>query len=138
LLFLIHFVGDLHQPLHATDRHDKGGNGFIVYQGRKRSNLHRVWDEDLVEALGPDPMSDAADIEAGLSSDQIARIMPGTPADWANETFQLGSGEVYARLPAIGPVRLPRDYAARERKVVRQQLARAGLRLAMLLNAIYR
>src|SRR5215475_10341476 len=60
LRFLIHFVGDLHQPLHATDRHDKGGNAFVVYQGRKRSNLHRVWDEDLVMALGPDPMEDAA------------------------------------------------------------------------------
>ena len=138
LLFLIHFVGDLHQPLHAVDRHDKGGNGFIVYQGRKRSNLHRVWDEDLVEALGPDPMADAADIEAELSPDERTRMMAGTPANWANETFQVGSREIYARLPQTGPVRLPRDYAARERKVVRQQLARAGFRLATLLNAIYR
>jgi hypothetical protein len=138
LRFLIHFVGDLHQPLHASDRHDKGGNGFAVFMGRRRTNLHRVWDEDLVEALGPDPMADAADIEATLSPSDKARIESGTPADWANETFQLGSKEIYARLPASGPVRLPRDYAARERGVVRQQLARAGLRLAMLLNAIYR
>ena len=138
LLFLIHFVGDLHQPLHAADRHDRGGNGFVVYQGRKRSNLHRVWDEDLVDALGPDPMADAADIEAELSPDERTRMMAGTPANWANETFQVGSREIYARLPQTGPVRLPRDYAARERKVVRQQLARAGFRLAMLLNAIYR
>ena len=57
LRFLIHFVGDLHQPLHAADRHDKGGNSLIVFQGRRRSNLHRVWDEDVVEALGPDPMA---------------------------------------------------------------------------------
>ena len=138
LLFLIHFVGDLHQPLHASDRHDKGGNGFPVYLGRKRSNLHRVWDEDLVEALGPDPMIDAADIETELSPDTKARIVAGRPADWADESFQLGTREIYARLPALGPVRLPRDYAGRERAVVRLQLARAGFRLAMLLNAIYR
>jgi len=138
LLFLIHFVGDLHQPLHASDRHDKGGNGFMVYQGRKRGNLHRVWDQDLVEALGPDPMAVAADIEAGFSPAEKARTMSGSPGDWANETFRVGTKEVYARLPASGPARLPRDYAARERAVVRQQLARAGLRLAMVLNAIYR
>ena len=138
LRFLIHFVGDLHQPLHATDRHDRAGNSFVVYEGRKRSNLHRVWDGDVVEALGPDPMADAADIEAGISPDERARILSGTPEDWANETFRVGSREIYARLPATGPVRLPRDYVQRERSVVRQQLARAGLRLAMLLNAIYR
>lgn len=138
LFFLIHFVGDLHQPLHAADRHDKGGNGFMVYQGRKRSNLHRVWDEDLVEALGSDAMADAADIEAELSPAERASIVSGNPAGWASETFQLGAREIYGRLPATGPVRLPRDYATRERPVVRRQLARAGLRLAMLLNAIYR
>ncbi|HXS07799.1 MAG TPA: S1/P1 nuclease [Rhizomicrobium sp.] len=138
LLFLIHFVGDLHQPLHAADRHDKGGNGFMVYQERKRTNLHRVWDQDLVEALGPDPSAIAADIEAEFSSAEKVRVMSGKPADWANETFLVGAKEIYAKLPAAGPVRLPRDYASRERAVVRQQLGRAGLRLAMLLNAIYR
>jgi hypothetical protein len=138
LRFLIHFLGDLHQPLHAADRHDKGGNNVTTYLGRKRTNLHRVWDEDLVEALGPDPMADAADIEAGISPDEKARITTGRPADWANETFEVGSRQIYARLPPAGPVRLPRNYAERERPTVRLQLARAGLRLAMVLNAIYR
>lgn len=138
LRFLIHFVGDLHQPLHAADRHDKGGNSVIAYQGRRRSNLHRVWDEDVVEALGADPMVDAAQIETGLSPQDKARIRTGTPADWANETFQVAAHEIYARLPGSGPVRLPRDYVSRERATVRQQLGRAGFRLAALLNAIYR
>jgi S1/P1 Nuclease len=138
LRFLIHFIGDLHQPLHAADRHDKGGNSLIVFQVRRRSNLHRVWDEDVVEALGPDPMSVAADIEAGLSPQEKARIMTGTPVDWANESFQVAAREVYAKLPSAGPVRLPRDYTSRERAIVRLQLARAGFRLAMALNAIYR
>ena len=138
LRFLIHFVGDLHQPLHAADRHDKGGNSVIVYQGRRRSNLHRVWDEDVVEAQGADPMADAAAIETGLSPQDKARVMTGTPADWANETFQVAAHEIYARLPGSGPVRLPRDYVSRERATVRQQLGRAGFRLPALLNAIYR
>src|ERR1700744_163682 len=138
LRFLIHFVGDLHQPLHAADRHDKGGNGFAVLEGRRRSNLQRVWDQDVVEALGPDAMTVAADIEANVSAQDKAKIIVGTPADWANESFQVAAREIYARLPGPGPARLPRDYTARERAAVRQQLLRAGLRLAATLNAIYR
>jgi hypothetical protein len=136
--FLIHFVADLHQPLHAADRRDKGGNGFVVMEGRRRSNLHRVWDQDVVEALGPDPALVAGGIEAGLSPQDRQRLMGGTPADWANESFQVAAREIYARLPTNGPVRLPRDYTSREKAVVRQQLLRAGLRLAAVLNAIYR
>ena len=87
---------------------------------------------------GADPMADAAAIETGLSPQDKARVMTGAPADWANETFQVAAHEIYARLPGSGPVRLPRDYVNRERATVRQQLGRAGYRLAALLNAIYR
>jgi hypothetical protein len=138
LRFLIHFVGDLHQPLHAADRRDKGGNGLIVFVKNRRTNLHRVWDEDLVEAQGADASAVAGNIEAGLSPQDKAKIAAGTPADWANESFVLASKEIYARIPSRGPVRLPRDYAGREKQAVRLQLARAGIRLATLLNGIYR
>jgi hypothetical protein len=136
--FLIHFVGDLHQPLHAADRYDKGGNALTVYEGRRRTNLHRVWDQDLVEALGTDPMLVAAAIEANVTAQDKARIAAGTPEDWANESFRLAVREIYARFPRSGPTRLPRDYATRERQVVRMQLLRAGLRLAAVLNGLYR
>ena len=138
LRFLIHFVGDLHQPLHAADRHDKGGNGLMVFLNGKRTNLHRVWDEDLVRALGPDPAVIAGDIEAGLGPEDKAKIAGGAPAAWANESFAVASKEIYARIPSRGPVRLPRDYAQREKGAVRLQLARAGIRLAAILNTIYR
>jgi hypothetical protein len=138
LRFLIHFVGDLHQPLHAADRRDKGGNNLAVFLNGRRSNLHRVWDEDLVKALGPDPGAIAGSIESGLSPQDKVKIAAGTPADWANESFGVASKEIYARIPSRGPVRLPRDYTSREKQAVRLQLARAGVRLAMLLNQIYR
>ncbi len=138
LRFLIHFVGDLHQPLHSADRHDKGGNNLVVILGKKRTNLHHVWDEELVEAMGPDVNQVAGGIEAGLSPQDKARFASGTPADWANESFAVAGKEIYARIPSRGPVRLPRDYARRENAVVRLQLARAGIRLATLLNGIYR
>ena len=136
--FLIHFVADLHQPLHAADRHDKGGNSVTVIEGRRRSNLHRVWDQEVVAALGADTMRVAADIESGVSPAAKTAIMKGVPADWANESFQLASREIYGRLPANGSIRLPRDYAQQEKAAVRQQLLRAGLRLAGILNTIYR
>ena len=137
LRFLIHFVGDLHQPLHAADRHDKGGNNQIVFLNGKRTNLHRVWDEDVVGALGPDPGAAAGSIEEGLSQQDKTKMAAGTPADWANESFAIAAKEIYARIPR-GQVRLPRDYKSREKPIVRLQLARAGIRLAMLLNQIYR
>jgi hypothetical protein len=138
LRFLIHFVGDLHQPLHAADRYDKGGNAMVVYQGRRRTTLHRVWDQDVVAGLGRDALAVAGSIEAETTPQDKAGIATGTPADWANESFRLASREIYARFPRSGSARLPRDYASRERAVARLQLQRAGLRLAAILNRIYR
>jgi hypothetical protein len=51
LRFLIHFVGDLHQPLHCSDNHDRGGNEVAVLIGAEQTNLHAVWDNDVVAAL---------------------------------------------------------------------------------------
>lgn len=138
LYFLIHFVGDLHQPLHTADRHDKGGNSLNVFLNGRRTNLHRVWDGDVVQALGPDPAVVAGSIEASVMPRDKAKMGAGTPVDWANESFGVAVKEIYARIPPRGPVRLPRDYTSRENAVVRLQLARAGIRLATLLNAIYR
>ncbi|MGH6827410.1 MAG: S1/P1 nuclease [Rhizomicrobium sp.] len=138
LRFLIHFVGDIHQPLHDADRHDKGGNKLTVYLGRRRSNLHRVWDENVVAALGSDPLAVAGSIERDLSPLEKRTLASGTPADWANEGFHLAERNIYAHLPARGRIRLRADYALDQQAIVRLQLARAGLRLAMLLNRIYR
>ena len=55
LRFLIHFVGDLHQPLHCADNHDRGGNEVAVLIGAEQTNLHAVWDTDVVAELGQDP-----------------------------------------------------------------------------------
>ena len=138
LLYLIHFVGDVHQPLHAADRRDKGGNSLAVYLNRHRDNLHGIWDQDVVAALGKAPLPVAAGIEAQYSLAQKTAMMRGTPADWANESFEIAAHDIYAHLRSRGPVRLPRDYAQRQSAIVRLQLERAGLRLAMLLNQIFR
>jgi hypothetical protein len=134
LRFLIHFVADLHQPLHAADNRDKGGNDFAVTLRRKRTNLHRVWDDDVVAALGRDPATVAQRIDATLTPQERARDSGGTPIDWANESLA-DARAIYGQLRGAF---LPNDYAARQGALTRDRLAKAGLRLAAVLNRILR
>jgi hypothetical protein len=138
LRFLIHFVADVHQPLHAADRQDKGGNNLMVRLGGKRLSLHQVWDQDVVVAMGNDSARIAAAIDGQLTPAQKAQMRAGTPADWANESFGVAAREIYAHLPEHGTVRLPENYARTQSGVARLQLARAGIRLAAMLNGIFK
>src|SRR2546430_2461606 len=55
LRFLIHFVGDVHQPLHAADNDDRGSNRVRVVLRRRHETVHVLWDKDVVQALGRSP-----------------------------------------------------------------------------------
>jgi len=134
LLFLIHFVADVHQPLHAEDNDDRGGNDVHVRIGRERANLHRVWDVDVVEGLGFDPNAVAAGIERGITPQQRQAWAHGTPTDWANQAHAIARDQIYPPLRGARELSLPRDYAWREAPLARTQLAKAGVRLAWLLN----
>jgi hypothetical protein len=141
LRFLIHFVGDIHQPLHAIDNHDRGGNDVKVRLAPRQTpvNLHQVWDTRVLGAL---PASDAAilatQIAAPLSASAKASWRSGAAARWANESARLAAQAIYPELgdyrPGGRPILLPRDYLKREAPAVRAQLARAGVRLGWLLN----
>lgn len=134
LRFLIHFVADVHQPLHAEDHGDRGGNQVRVIIGRYRANLHRVWDSEVVNALGSDPGAQANAIERSITPAQRKSWASGTPAQWANEAHAIARDQIYPPLEGRREVRLPRDYAARQAPVTRLLLAKAGVRLAFLLN----
>jgi hypothetical protein len=138
LRFLIHFLGDIHQPLHDADDHDRGGNEIAVRVGRYRTSLHHLWDGDLVTDLGDDPARVAAQIDSRFSRAQKLAWEKGTPADWAFESFLIARNDIYAPLHGRKSLTLPRDYAAREAPIVRAQLEKAGLRLAYVLDAIFR
>lgn len=134
LRFLIHFVADVHQPLHAEDNDDKGGNQVHVRLGRERASLHKLWDVDVVEPLGPDPDAIAESIEHDLPPGQRAAWQAGTAARWANEAHAIAREHIYPPLGGARDLRLPRDYAFREAPLARILLAKAGVRLAWLLN----
>jgi len=139
LKFLLHLVGDLHQPLHASDHHDAGGTQVGVRAaGFRPGNLHYYWDTEFVEELGDDPKQVAADLISGIDqSGSVAAMATGTPTDWAMESFQLSKDHAYGNLGkpnASGTYRLSPAYITDAIETVRVQLARAGVRLATVLN----
>ncbi len=138
LKFLAHLVGDLHQPLHAADDHDHGGNKKRASAaGLSAGTLHHFWDTEFVDLLGPDPKRTADLLIARISPGNAREWERGTPSDWALEAFKIAKDDAYGRLPmpnARGSFHLSPDYVAAARRDVALQLSRAGVRLAFLLN----
>ena len=138
LKFLLHFVGDLHQPLHAADDHDAGGNKKLVAgDGLHPSNLHHCWDVEFVERLGTDPREVAATLIGQISESQRKEWSSGTPADWAMEAFALARRDAYGLLTPPGDhgtYSLLSAYGEQAERDVALQLSRAGVRLAFVLN----
>ena len=139
LKFLLHLVGDLHQPLHAADDHDAGGNGKrISAGGLGAENLHQLWDVELVEQLGNDPQSAAPDLIGRIFDEERQEWSQGTAADWAMESFEVARDRVYGQLPLPGADRaytlLP-AYIGQETRDAARQMSKAGVRLALVLNS---
>jgi hypothetical protein len=138
LQYVLHLLGDLHQPLHASDDHDQGGNRkFASGPGLPENNLHHDWDTAFVERLGPNPSDIAQRLTASLSDAELRRWALGTPDDWARETFAVARAHAYGMLPApepSGQYRLTDAYVADAVAVTAEQLQKAGVRLAFVLN----
>lgn len=139
LKFVLHLVGDLHQPLHAADDMDRGGNAKKVDTVEGRSeNLHSFWDTTVVERLGQDTNVVATDLAAKITPDERTRWARGTPAEWARESFELGKADAYGQLPPPSPdgdYRLTDAYEATATNDAALQISKAGVRLAAVLNA---
>lgn len=144
LAFLIHFVGDMHQPMHSGDRGDLGGNRFRAYYGAIRSNLHAIWDGYLAERAISSPAAHAAGLLSEVAPQDRPALAAGKVADWAREAWEISRDFAYGTmLPdpcAEAPAQLP---ALAEEKVrtlipiVRRQILRGGLRLARLLDEAF-
>ena len=134
LRFLIHLVADIHQPLHAADNNDRGGNDIHLRFRGQDTSMHHLWDMQLVQASSRNPMTVAARITASVPPATWRAWQSGTPASWANESLMLAKRDIYAVTGAKRTVRLDPGYAAREAPVARIQLARAAARLSWLLN----
>ena len=134
LKFVVHLVGDLHQPLHCADNMDRGGNDVEVRWFGKRTNLHAVWDSSIIERAGETP-----DVFAGelintinrLSPARIAAIQAGTTSDWVIASHALAKARAY-RLPRNR--RLGQSLYDANVDTIDDQLMDGGLRLARILN----
>lgn len=143
LMFVIHIVGDLHQPLHTVLEKTGGNFYFVKYEGDD-TNLHEVWDTDIIqsEMHTPDgPHTESAYIlmlEKVIEQGGLASFQQGDPVGWLAEAHGLAAGDAYAGLPKVNlpdhPFLLGSNYFGHNVLVVNTQLERAGARLAKILN----
>jgi hypothetical protein len=151
LMFVIHFVGDMHQPLHCSDNGDRGGNSVRVVFNNHPGNLHSLWDGGLLQAMGTeDSLYPKLLRDAERHRKSWAK---GTVRDWAEQAHKAAQKTVYGKLPkpaAAAPAQAFADggqttpppavaitaaYEQRADPVIAQQLEKAGVRLAFLLNS---
>lgn len=139
LMFVVHFVGDLHQPLH-TVLEDRGGNDFPVRfpldPARRRvgdTNLHQVWDYGLIRSQVWNWGAYVTRLESGwLRRADVAVLRAGGIADWVDESHGIAARHLYVGIERGAT--LGEDYIARMAPLLDRQLGAAGLRLAALLN----
>jgi hypothetical protein len=128
---LVHLVGDIHQPLHVGGKSDRGGNDVRVTWFRSDSNLHRVWDSDMIDdsRLSYTELAESLD----KPTDAELKLWQSTPVlSWARES-QAYEKNAYQ----IGNGKLGYEYSYRNWYIVRYRLLQAGVRLAGILNDIY-
>ena len=136
LRMLIHLVGDIHCPMHAGHLSDRGGNEVIVKFFNKDTKLHSLWDTPLVEAAHKWSYTEwEQQLNRHCTAERKAEIAKGEPRDWLNESHALAS-EIYKASPE--KQRLSYDYVAYYAPVVEQRLLAGGLRLARILNELYK
>ncbi|MGY3581361.1 hypothetical protein ACVIGB_000570 [Bradyrhizobium sp. USDA 4341] len=164
LKFLLHLVGDLHQPLHSADNRDGGGNGIYVVSesGFMPIKLHAYWDTEVIRAMNPlhasriGPRAGRAlldrvmlsTIADGIANEYASRRkewLGGRPRDWALDAFTKARDVAYRVGPQAGSsadgklvYRIDSAYERAAVAVAREQIAKAGLRLAGLLNGALR
>lgn len=144
LAFLIHFMGDLHQPLHAGDANDRGGNGVKAAYGAlsyERLNLHGVWDGLIAERLIWEPPGGPKGLRSEITAADRAAWDAGDVADWARGSWDRSRTIAYANLPADvctakldGRIVISQAYTAAARDAVRTGVKQAGVRAALLIN----
>lgn len=133
LKMLIHIVEDVHQPLHVGTGGDRGGNDVKVEYFGKNSNLHSVWDTELIEGWN---MS-----YTELGDELYRRLNPSVIADYQNSTIDDWLNEAVALRPLIYKLpdskKLSYNYGYDTRDALEERLLAASVRLAQILEEIY-
>lgn len=160
LRYLVHLVGDIHQPLHAISDADLGGNCELLDPPvGKAKNLHALWDGEVIDEMAANDKALARDLESSideLTPHHEHTLAEGRENDWAWESHEIAIRDIYRRLRIpVQPVEFPENcatapaaiislkldipgaYISEIKPIISQQLLKAGLRLARLLNEAF-
>jgi len=130
LKYLVHFVGDVHQPLHAGFGDDRGGNSYQLQAFMRGTNLHALWDTVMIRSLAQDGLTLTNRLQSHSNAELKAKW---SAAQAAQESCQIVS------LPGFYPDRqVGMDYVEKFQPVLERRLITAGSRLAQLLNDIWK
>jgi len=150
---MIHYIGDVHQPLHATARvddefptGDRGGNSFSLASKDGAKNLHAVWDSVIYSETGHPtlPIPDSNWNKLGLLAAKLVEEHPVSdvtdltslnPADWAKDSYEVSQTFVYKDIAEGQP--LPEDYVEKAQQLAEKQIVMGGFRLAHVIMNIY-
>ena len=134
LKFLVHFVGDVHQPLHLGRARDRGGNDIKVTFFENNTNLHSLWDSGMIWRTKKGWSDYATELAANITPQQRIQYATLDPVAWATESYLLARSHAYD-VPKDG--RIDQDYFDKNIPVIERRLSAAGVRLALLLNVIF-
>lgn len=133
LKMLIHLIGDLHQPLHIGREEDKGGNDIKVKWNFRESNLHKVWDSQMIETYGMS-YSELAENASYIPKNEVKALQRGSVIDWVNDTQHL-TRVIYDSVEKDENLRY--EYSYKYLDIARTQMQIAGIRLAKELNDLF-
>jgi len=134
LKFLVHMVGDLHQPMHMGHTEDAGGNDIRVKLGRREMNLHGLWDSSLIDNMGMTYSELAKECDK-VSKQEQKQWKKDDIATWAFESYEM-AGQLYSEA-AVNPD-FDYTYFPKYADFIKHRMAQAGIRLANTLNEIYK
>jgi len=149
LKWVVHLAGDIHQPLHAANRGDRGGNRVQASFFGERDNppygsinLHAIWDVHMVRRLVLERGGERAIVSAPVAEPDRNAWEKGSISDWIAESHQIAKNAVYPLLPVetacsnkiAGVVAIDQAYYSRAAPLIEIQVRKAGARLALLLN----
>ncbi len=136
LMFLGHYIGDLHQPLHVAYEDDRGGTGLMLRYGSKEKSLHQFWDVTIPEFGLPNRWRTAGErLNKRIRKADIQKWQQGSVLAWGNESLQL-TRRIYAEIPSNYVMQsfILKDYYP----VAELKIQQAGIRLAHTLNDIFK
>ena len=132
VVFLIHLLGDLHQPMHVGRAEDQGGNLVPINFFKETTNLHSLWDTKLID-FQKYSYSEYAIVLDNKSKNEVKKIQSGTLEDWLFESYRKAD-KIYNQTPINGNYGY--EYNYKFSGLMEEQLLEGGLRLAKVLNEV--